>query len=102
MATSPFWKVYDAAGKYEAACKSPETAAAVVSLLGHGATIKGGHGHIVWREGKERISAGDSYDVVAETCHKRWYEYNVKKHAQYMDRLANAALARSKAALNKD
>lgn len=64
---SPKWKVYDSLGRYEAACKSGEVAAAVVALLGPGAVIKADHSLIVWREGKEEISAAESYDTVAAT-----------------------------------
>lgn len=67
MAQSPRFKVYDAAGVYQAACKEPEAAAAVVSIYGPGATIRAGHSKrdTVWVEGDDG-DAGDSYDVVAE------------------------------------
>jgi hypothetical protein len=71
MARSPDWKVYDAEKNYQAACKEPTTAAAVVSLLGIGATIRYGHNQVVWKEGDELILAGESYDIVAETCFSR-------------------------------
>jgi hypothetical protein len=71
MAISPEWKVYDAEGKYQAACKEPEAAAALVSLYGAGSSIRLGHKFIVWAEGKETILAGESYDVVADTLQIR-------------------------------
>jgi len=68
MAASPFWKVYDAAGEYQAACKRPEEAACLVDFLGEGATIRAGHDRVVWTEGKDG-RASDSYDAVAEACY---------------------------------
>ena len=67
MAATPKFKVYDAAGAYQAACKEPEAAAAVVSLYGSGSTIRLGHAKrdTVWTEGVDG-DAGDSYDDVAE------------------------------------
>ena len=54
MAASPQYKVYTANGEYEAACKSVKAAAAVVTFLGEGATIRAGHRKrdIVWTEGE--------------------------------------------------
>lgn len=71
MASSPNWKIYDAAGKYQAACKEPEAAAALVAFYGEGATVRYEHRHKVWREGAETVSAGDSYDEAAETMLER-------------------------------
>lgn len=67
MAASPPFKVYDSRGAYQAACKEPEAAAAVVSLYGEGATIRNGHRKhdTVWTEGDDG-DAGDSYDECAE------------------------------------
>ena len=70
MATSPRWKCYTQDGEYRASCKYPEEAAAVVSLLGEGATIRDGHKLAVWVEGSDGYAA-DSYDVVAETAYRR-------------------------------
>lgn len=69
MAASPRWKVYDAGGEYQAACKRPEEAAAVVSFLGNGATIRDGHKRIVWIEGPDN-RAHESYDAVAEAAYR--------------------------------
>jgi hypothetical protein len=67
MARSPELKVYDSAGIYQAACKEPELAAAVVSVLGEGATIRHGHSvkDTVWTEGVDGLAA-QSYDQTAE------------------------------------
>lgn len=72
MARAPRWKVYNAAGTYQAACKEPEAAAALMALYGDRATIRDGHGTVVWTEGKGFDGdAGESYDRVAETCYQR-------------------------------
>lgn len=71
MSGTPAWKIYDADGKYEAACKHGEVAACIVALLGDGATIRHDHKLIVWREGSEEISAAESYDQVCETISVR-------------------------------
>lgn len=71
MAATPRFKVYDAQGIYQAACKEAEVAAVVVALLDDGATIRDGHRRIVWTEGKESIPASESCDVVAETVYER-------------------------------
>ena len=59
MAATPKYKVY-LWSEYRAACKYPEDAAALVAVLGKGATIRIGHssGAIVWREGYMKQSAG--------------------------------------------
>ena len=56
MAATPRFKIYDSTGEYQAATKRPEEAAAVVALLGEGATIRTAHSKksIVWNEGLER------------------------------------------------
>jgi hypothetical protein len=64
MSASPRFKVYDAQGVYQSACKEPEAAAALVSFYGEGATVRDGHSHIVWVEGEDG-NAGDSYDDTA-------------------------------------
>lgn len=70
MAISPQFKIYN--GKeYVAACKYAEDAAALVAVLGEGASIRYGHSLVVWREGQEFESAGESYDGAAETMFAR-------------------------------
>lgn len=67
MAVSPKWKVYRDDGTYEASCKEPETAAAVVSFLGGGATIRYEHTKQAWKEGPAFDGyAQDSYDLCVE------------------------------------
>ncbi len=70
MASSPVIKVYTASGEYEGSVKHWESAAALVSMLGEGATIRHNHRHIVWTEGKDG-SASESYDTVALRCEER-------------------------------
>jgi hypothetical protein len=73
MAAAPQYKVYSAKGEYRAAVRYPEDAAVLVAALGTGATIRHGHSakHVVWTEGSEDYSAGDSYDIVRQTIHRR-------------------------------
>lgn len=74
MAGSPDWKVYDPSGEYEGCCKHAEIAAALVAVLGEGATIRYHHGPPLWTEGKEGQSAGESWDHVRDVCHERLAE----------------------------
>lgn len=74
MAASPSWKVYNAAKEYRAACKAIEEAAVLVAFLGDGATIRCEHSLVVWTEGAEDQSAGESYDHVAEVASRRLEE----------------------------
>jgi hypothetical protein len=48
-----------------------EDAAAMVAVLGEGACITDPGCGILWSEGSEAFSAGESYDGVAEVVHKR-------------------------------
>lgn len=70
MAATPQWKIYNGT-EYVAACKYAEDAAALVSCLGDAATVRVGHRKIVWREGHEDRSAGESYDGAALVMHQR-------------------------------
>ena len=74
MAT-PEWKIYDASGTYQAACKEAEAAACLVALYGVGAKIKHDHGLVVWHEGHESMSAALSYDGAAKTMFARRAAY---------------------------
>jgi hypothetical protein len=87
MAGSPEWKVYDAGGTYQAACKEPEAAGAVVALYGHGATIRWQHSLIVWREGSERTSADDSYDYVANMVRTRVVDHQRQSYIKRYGKL---------------
>jgi hypothetical protein len=70
MAASPRFKVYAADGEYRGSLKYVEDAAALVALLGRGATIRDGHRKVVWTEGVDG-DAADSYDTVALHVHVR-------------------------------
>jgi len=71
MAASPQYKVY-IDGEYRAACKYAEDAAIIVAAWSHG-DIRDGHSskRILWVEGAEEFSAGQSYDGAAEVICKR-------------------------------
>lgn len=71
MASSPQWKVYRN-GEYIGCCKYGEDAAALVAVAG--GVVKHGHSLVVWKEGEEAFSAGESYDGAAEVMEKRRYE----------------------------
>ena len=71
MSGTPEWKVYNASKEYIAACKYSEDAAALVSCNGEGGTIRHGHGKVLWTEGAESFSAGDSYDETARVVMER-------------------------------
>lgn len=74
MAQAPAFKVYDANGVYQAACKEPEAAASLMGLYGPGSTVRYGHSvrSIVWREGVEHDGeAYDSWDEAAITMMRR-------------------------------
>ena len=85
MATAPIWKVYDNEGVYIASCKLPEYAAMLIAGMGQeGAQIRYDHSKVVWTEGKEDISASESYDVVARTARERAREYRLEKYARWI------------------
>ena len=72
MARTPYYKVYDANGDYRASTKHPAEAAAVITLLGKGATIRASdHKRILWHEGQEEDTASNSYDFVTQTVYQR-------------------------------
>lgn len=77
MAASPMWKVYDADGTYQAACKEPEAAAALVEFYGPGATVRADHRLIVARF----EDCDGSYDDAAETMYRRVNEYRIARRA---------------------
>ncbi|HET7413417.1 MAG TPA: hypothetical protein VFJ18_12235 [Pararhizobium sp.] len=79
MAATPQWKVYRA-GEYVAACKYAEDAACLVSMSG--GVVKHGHNLIVWREGSEEFSAGESYDRAARIMKSRRYERYESVHGK--------------------
>lgn len=71
MPRSPRFKVYTAGGAYEGCVKHLESAAALVSVLGDGATVRNGHAKndTIWTEGAD----GDAldYDHATETMLSR-------------------------------
>lgn len=71
MAATPEFKVYNPMGEYVAACKHPADAAAIVAAYGDGAEVRLGHGIVLWHEGAEDEQAGNSYDIVSNTCYER-------------------------------
>lgn len=68
MPGSPHWKVYSDTGQYMAACRYVEDAA---RLLAPGWTIRAGHRHIVWTEGKEHFLGVDAFDECARVVLER-------------------------------
>lgn len=66
-------KVYGAQNNYLGCVVEPESAAALVSLAGEGATVRNGHAkkNIIWHEGKEAQRAGESYDFAASVMIER-------------------------------
>jgi hypothetical protein len=82
MAASPAWKVYNPEGEYIGCTKHASDAAALVVLRGEGGTVKHGHNLVVWREGFEEFSAGESYDQASEVMHNRLQECQIKNYAK--------------------
>ena len=76
MAGSPLWKLYRGR-EYVGCMKDAEDAAAMVAILGAGATVRWYHSLIVWTEGEETQSAAESYDAAAEVMSER-----VRKHQE--------------------
>jgi hypothetical protein len=71
VARSPEFKVYSPDGEYIAACKDVEDAACLVAFRGDGATIRINHKRVVWTEGLEQQTAGESYDYVRDVVSER-------------------------------
>ncbi len=84
MASAPRFKVFNPQGKYVAACKFAEDAAAVVAVYGKGASIRWLHAKkdLLWTDGVDG-SAGDSLDACAELCHKRLYVIQARIRTDY-------------------
>lgn len=68
MAASPSYKIYREK-EYIGCAKYAEDAAAMVGVSG--GVVKYEHRLILWREGKEHISASESYDEAAEIMQQR-------------------------------
>ena len=73
MAVLPRFKIYNAHNKYVGCVKEASDAAALASVLGDGSTVRDGHkkSDIIWNEGSEVISAGESYIDAADIMQKR-------------------------------
>lgn len=75
MAATPRLKVHNPSGEYIASCKHYEDAACLVALYGVGAFVKHAdlsrRNDVIWREGSERIPAGESYDEAASIMIER-------------------------------
>lgn len=82
MAGTPSFTVYSPAKEYVAAATSASDAAAVVSFYGEGATVRWGHGSILWTEGKESTYAGESYDGAADCMLARLETFQRKAYAK--------------------
>ena len=80
MAATPGYKIYSSDDEYHGSVKYLEDAAAFVSFLGTGATVRLGHSksHILWAEGREEFEAGRSYDEAAQTMEKRVHQIRTK------------------------
>lgn len=68
MAGSPKFKIYRD-GKYIGCTKYAEDAAALVNVSG--GVVKHEHRTVLWTEGSEDFSAGESYDGAAEIMERR-------------------------------
>lgn len=71
MASIHNWHIFNDQGEHVATCKYAEDAAAFVSITGNGATVKSVYDEVLWTEGKENHSAGESYDGTASILHAR-------------------------------
>jgi hypothetical protein len=77
MAQSPKLKIYRN-GKYIAACKHTEDAAAICGMT-EGTQVRYGHsGPIIFTEGKEEVWAGDSWDGAAIIMEQRIAKFLIK------------------------
>lgn len=65
-----WFAVHNNQGDRVALIKHAEDAAAFVAIQGDGATVRH-NGRVVWSEGSETESAGESYDGAATIMHKR-------------------------------
>ena len=82
MSASPRYKVYNTIGEYVASCKHLEDCACLAALYGNGATVRSGHSTVIWTEGKEEITAGESYDRAREIMEFRERDASAKAHAR--------------------
>jgi len=86
MATK--WKCHFPDGEFGASTKYAEDAAAIVALWGAGATVKWDHRLVVWTEGKEEISAAESYDRATAIMMARRAKYEREAEERRQAQLA--------------
>lgn len=88
MKTQYWFHVYDPDGDLQASCRYATLAAAVVSALGEGATIRDkDHTFVVWVEGREIIPASRSpitvAEIIAKRCASRRTLQDIPDHGRY-------------------
>lgn len=73
MSGSPSLKIFNPQGEYIGCVKHYEDAACLVASYGDGAEVRYGHNkrRLLWREGAEEFSAGESYDRAGAVMRKR-------------------------------
>ncbi len=72
MASAPPFKLFNPGGEYLGSLKYVEDAAAMVAILGDGATVRNGHAKrdTIYTQGADG-DAGESYDVAGELMRSR-------------------------------
>lgn len=82
MGSTPGYKVYDAAGVYQAAARDTVIAAGVIGAVGGlGWTVKF-NGRIVYRDG-EHVFAADSIDRAADLMDRTIASHRSERMAKY-------------------
>lgn len=77
---APILKVYSPYGRYVASCKHCIDAAVLAGFYGVGAQVRLGHkGVVLWYEGREHISANESFDGAASVMLERWQAAGAKE-----------------------
>jgi hypothetical protein len=73
MASTPQLKIFNSEGGYIGCVKHYEDAACLVASYGKGASVRFGHDrkNVLWTEGAEDFSAGESYDRAATVMRQR-------------------------------
>jgi len=79
MAGSPKYKVFNADGVYQAACKEPEAAVVIADWYGTGATIRWDHAFTLWTVGTDK---SDSYDAAVAVMNERLHARHVRAYAK--------------------
>lgn len=91
MNVALMWAVYDTDGDRIALLATAEDAAALVSILGDGTTIRRDE-IVLWTEGSESESAAESYDNTAEIVRGRYNQASVRKRQEVKDANSRASL----------